>query len=199
MAHTPHRGPRAQRAGLDDTIILRAAGELADADGLDQLSLLRLAERLNVRSPSLYKHIGGLDAVRRGLALLGARELAERFAHAAIGQSGADAVRAMSHAYRAFAREHPGLYAAIQRAPARDDSAMIAASDEVIAVLGLALAPWQLDETRLIHAIRMLRSLTHGFVSLEAAGGFGIPIDLEQSYDYAINVFIEGLDRDCEQ
>ena len=195
MADSAHHPPRAHRAGLDEAVILRAAGELADAEGLDQLSLLRLAERLNVRSPSLYKHIGGLDDVRRGLALLGARALAERFARAAIGKSGADAVRAMCYAYRAFAREHPGLYAAIQRAPARDDSALIAASDEVIAVLGLALAPWRLDETRLIHAIRMLRSLTHGFVSLEAAGGFGIPIDLEQSYEYAVNVFIEGLDR----
>lgn len=195
MADSAHHPPRAHRAGLDEAVILRAAGELADAEGLDQLSLLRLAERLNVRSPSLYKHIGGLDDVRRGLALLGARALSERFARAAIGKSGADAVRAMCYAYRAFAREHPGLYAAIQRAPARDDSALIAASDEVIAVLGLALAPWRLDETRLIHAIRMLRSLTHGFVSLEAAGGFGIPIDLEQSYEYAVNVFIEGLDR----
>lgn len=185
----------AHRAGLDDAIILRAAGEIADAEGFDQLSLARLAERLNVRSPSLYKHVAGLDDVRRGLALLGARTLAERFARAAIGKSGADGVRAVSLAYRAFAREHPGLYAAIQRAPAQGDTALIAASEEIIDILRAVLAPWRLDETRLIHAIRMIRSLTHGFVSLEAAGGFGIPVDLEQSYDYAITVFIEGLDR----
>lgn len=194
MAH------RAHRAGLDNDIILRAAGEIADAEGLDHLSLARLAERLGVRSPSLYKHVpGGLEDVRRGLALYGARALTQRFARAAIGKSGAEGVRAVSAAYRAFAREHPGLYAAIQRAPALEDqqdqqqSALIAASEEIIDILRAVLAPWRLDETRLIHAIRMLRSLTHGFVSLEAVGGFGIPIDLEQSYDYAITLFIEGL------
>ncbi len=187
----------AHRAGLDDVVILRAAGELADAEGFDQLSLARLAERLNVRSPSLYKHVAGLDDVRRGLALLGARTLAERFARAAIGKSGADGVRTVSAAYRAFAKEHPGLYAAIQRAPAQDDAALIAASEEIIDILRAVLAPWRLDEPRLIHAIRMIRSLTHGFVSLEAAGGFGIPIALEQSYDYAITIFIEGLDHEA--
>lgn len=57
------------------------------------------------------------------------------------------------------------------------------------------LAPWRLDETSLIHAIRMVRSLLHGFVSLEAVGGFGIPVDLEESYAYALSVFLEGLDR----
>ncbi len=187
----------APRAGLDDAVILRAAGELADEEGFEQLSLLRLAERLHVRSPSLYKHVGGLDDVRRGLALLGARTLASRFAHAAIGKSGADAVRAVSAAYRAFAREHPGLYTAIQRAPAQNDHDLIAASQEIIDILRRVLEPWRLDETRAIHAIRMLRSLTHGFVSLEATGGFGMPVDLEQSYDYAITLFIEGLDREA--
>lgn len=185
----------AHRAGLDDGVIVRAAAEIADSEGFDQLTLARLAERLNVRSPSLYKHVDGLDDVRRGLALLAARTLTQRFARAAIGKNGAEGVRSVSVAYRAFAREHPGMYAALQRAPAQDDSELSAAAAEVIDVLRATLAPWRLDETQLIHAIRMIRSLTHGFVSLEAAGGFGIPIDLEESYDYAITVFIDGLDR----
>lgn len=189
----------AHRAGLDDAIILRAAGEIADAEGLEQLTLARLAERLNVRSPSLYKHVAGLDDVRRGLALLGARMLGERFARAAIGKSGAAGVRAVSVAYRSFAREHPGLYAAIQRAPAQDDAALIAASAEIIDILRAVLEPWRLDDAQQIHAIRMIRSLIHGFVSLEAAGGFGIPLDLGQSYDYAITVFIDGLEREAAQ
>ena len=190
----------AHRAGLDSDIIVRAAGDIADTEGFDRLSLAGLAQRLGVRSPSLYKHVAGLDDVRRGLALFGAQALAQRFAYAAIGKSGAEGVRAVCATYRAFAREHPGLYAAIQRAPApenREESALVAASEEIIAILRAVLAPWRLDETRLIHAIRVIRSLTHGFVSLEGAGGFGIPIDLEQSYDYAITLFIEGLDHEA--
>ncbi len=184
---------RRRRAGLDDRVILRAAGEIADREGLERLSLARLAERLGVRPPSLYNHIAGLDGVRRGLALEGARALAGRLARAAVGKPGPDGVRAIGMAYRAYAREHPGLYAALQRAPAPDDAAMIAAAADIIAILRAALAPWRLDEVAQVHAIRALRSLAHGFVSLEAAGGFGMPYDLEESYDYALELFIRGL------
>src|SRR5512146_1118315 len=177
---------RRRRAGLDDRVILRAAEEIADREGLERLSLARLAERLGVRPPSLYNHVAGLDDVRRGLALEGARALAGRLARAAVGKSGAEGVRAIGEAYRAFAREHPGLYAALQRAPAPDDTALIAAAADIIAILRAALEPWGLDETALVHAIRTLRSLAHGFVSLEAAGGFGMPYDLQESYEYAL-------------
>lgn len=187
--------PRRRRAGLDDRVILRAAAEIADRDGLEQLSLTRLAESLDVRPPSLYNHVSGLDDVRRGLALEGARALAGRLARAAVGKSGPEGVRAIGTAYRAFARERPGLYAALQRAPAPDDTALIAASEDIMAILRAALAPWGLDEAAQVHAIRTLRSLAHGFVSLEAAGGFGMPYDLEESYDFAIRLFIAGLAR----
>lgn len=186
------RAPR-RRAGLDERVILRAAGEIADHEGLEQVSLTRLADALGVRPPSLYNHIAGLDEVRRGLALSGARELAGRLARAAAGKSGAAAVRAIGAAYRAFAQEHPGLYAALQRAPAPDDAALIAAAEDILAALRAALARWDLDEAAQVHAMRALRSLVHGFVSLEAVGGFGMPVDLEQSYAYALDIFIAGL------
>jgi AcrR family transcriptional regulator len=190
--------PRRRRAGLDDRVILRAAAEIADREGLEQLSLARLAERLDVRPPSLYNHIAGLDDVRRGLALEGARALAGRLARAAVGKPGPQGVRAIGAAYRAFAREHPGLYTALQRAPAPDDTALIAATEDIMAILRAALAPWGLDEAAQVHAIRTLRSLTHGFVSLEVAAGFGMPYDLEESYDYALGLFIAGLARGAQ-
>jgi AcrR family transcriptional regulator len=186
-------GAPRRRAGLDDRVILRAAEEIADQEGLDRLSLARLAERLGVRPPSLYNHVAGLEDVRRGLALEGARALAGRLARAAVGKPGPEGVRAIGEAYRAFAREHPGLYAALQRAPAPDNTALIAASEDIMAILRAALAPWGLDEAEQVHAIRTLRSLAHGFVSLEVAGGFGMPYDLRESYEYALALFIAGL------
>jgi hypothetical protein len=119
--------------------------------------------------------------------------LAGQLARAAVGKPGPEGVRAIGEAYRAFARAHPGLYAALQRAPAPDDAALITASEDVLAILRAALAPWGLDEAAQVHAMRTLRSLTHGFVSLEAAGGFGKPYDLEESYEYALALFIAGL------
>src|SRR5205807_9161138 len=46
-----------------------------------------------------------------------------------------------------------------------------------------------------IHAIRGLRSIVHGFISLEVAGGFAMPVDLEASFHWLINLFIAGLSQ----
>jgi hypothetical protein len=44
-----------------------------------------------------------------------------------------------------------------------------------------------------IHAARAVRSALHGFVALEAGGGFGIPIDLDESYARMVAVLGRGL------
>src|SRR5262245_31033548 len=101
------------RRGLDRAAVVAAAAALADEVGLEGLTLASLAERLDVRSPSLFNHVpGGLTGLRRELALHGLRELATRLSRAAVGRAGGEAVRAVAAAYRAFGRERPGLYAA---------------------------------------------------------------------------------------
>src|SRR5579875_3074672 len=111
------------RAGLDPDAVVRAAADLADAAG-GEVRLADLAAHLGVRTPSLYNHIAGQEGLRRELALLGLRELYARLARAAIGRAADDAILALAHAYRGFAREHPGLYAATLRAPAPGDDAL---------------------------------------------------------------------------
>ncbi len=106
----------ATRAGLDRAAVALATAAVADSEGLDALTLARLAERLGVRTPSLYNHVDGLPGLRRALALLGRRELAARLGRVAIGKAGDEAVAALGHAYRAFVIERPGLYAATARA-----------------------------------------------------------------------------------
>ena len=50
------------RAGLARTSVTEAGATLADEIGFDQLSLGMVAERLGVKSPSLYNHIDSLAA-----------------------------------------------------------------------------------------------------------------------------------------
>jgi AcrR family transcriptional regulator len=185
----------AHRAGLDTRVITQAAADLVDAEGLDRLSLSTLAARLGVRPPSLYNHIAGLEMLRRELALMAARDLVHRLTRAAVGRSGAAGMSAVADAYLVYAREHPGLYAALQRAPDPDDHELTAAAEEILAVLRAVLAPYLLSEEDTVHAIRTLRALADGFTSLQAAGGFGIPISVEESYRFAIRMLTEGLER----
>jgi AcrR family transcriptional regulator len=184
----------ATRTRLDRAAVVEAAAALGDAAG-KEVSLGQLAAHLGVRVPSLYNHIAGQDGLRRKLALYGRRELASCIGKAAIGRSADDAIRAIAHAYRAFARERPSLYAACQRAPDPHDTVLIVASEDVLAILRMVLEAYDLDGDAAIHTIRGLCSAMHGFVTLEAAGGFGIPLDVNASYDHLIDVFINGLPR----
>ena len=185
------------RPGLDEAAVVRAASDLVDAEGIEALALARLAERLGVRTPSLYNHVAGLDGVRGGLAVYGIRELGARLARAAIGRAGEDAVVAMAEAYRRFAKERPGLYAASLRAPAPGDEATTAASEELLGVVRAVLAPYGLRGAAETHQIRAFRSLAHGFVSLELAGGFGLPVDIDESFRHLIALFIAALRADA--
>ena len=185
------------RAGLDRTAVVRAAAALADRAGLEEVTLARLADELGVRTPSLYNHVAGLDGLRRDLALLGLRQIAGRLAEAASGEPAGEAIVALGDAYRAFAKERPGLYAAAMvRAPGPEDAELQAAAQEVLDVVLAALATYGLRGDDALHATRGLRSLLHGFVALELAGGFGLPLDLDESFHRLLRVFIQGLHRD---
>src|SRR5712691_2290579 len=105
------------RAGLDQASVVEAAAKLVDEEGIEQLTLGRLAERLNVKTPSLYNHVAGLPGLKHDLMLYCLRELLDGIRRATIGKSGAEAIIALADAYRAYAREMPGRYALTLRAP----------------------------------------------------------------------------------
>ena len=181
------------RAGLSAAAVVRAAAALADADGLEALTLARIAASVGVRTPSLYNHVGGLDDVRRRIALAALRELGDALRDAAVGRAGDDALTAMAHAYRTYARAHPGRYAATQRAPATADADLTDAARGAVDVLLAILRGYGLEGDDAIHAARGVRSALHGFVALETGGGFGIPVDLDESFDRMIAALARGV------
>ena len=181
------------RAGLSTAAVVAAAAEIADAEGLDRLTLARVAVAAGVRTPSLYNHVESLDDVRRRVALLALRDLADALRDAAVGRAGDDALVAMADAYRAYARRHPGRYAATQRAPAEGDEEMRAAAKGAVDVVFAILRGYGLEGDDAIHAARAVRSALHGFVALETGGGFGIPVDLDESYARMVRALARGL------
>jgi AcrR family transcriptional regulator len=181
------------RAGLSTAAVVGAAAELADAEGLEALTLARLAGSVGVRTPSLYNHVASLDDVRRRVALVALRELGDAMRDATVGRAGDDALTAMAHAYRAYARAHPGRYAATQRAPAAGDDEIATAAARAVDVLLAVLRGYDLEGDDAIHAARAVRSALHGFVALECGGGFGIPVALDESFDRMVAALARGL------
>ena len=170
------------RAGLTPQRVVQEAGAVADAAGLERLTLAAVAERFGVAIPSLYKHVDGLDGLRRDLAVLAVRELTAALSRAAVGRAGRDALHAMAGAYRAYASAHPGRYAASVRAPAPGDAEHLAAAEDALDVFRAVLGGYGIAGADAIDAIRGLRAAMHGFVALEAAGGFGLPQSVDASY-----------------
>ena len=184
------------KAGLDHAAVVQAAATLADTAGIGQLTLADLAGRLGVRTPSLYNHVAGLPGLRRDLALLGTRELVARLSRSAIGKSGDAAVQALCQAYRAFVNERPGLYAATVRSGLltdQPDPELNAAQRDAVDIVLMVLSAYQLSGADAIHAARGLRSIVHGFATLEASDGFGIPLDLDISFQQLVENYIAGL------
>ena len=79
--------------------VIQAASDIADEKGLNNLSLKTVAEKLNIRTPSLYNHINCLDELLRAVAHKGMRQMNERMKQAAIGKTGAVAIKAVSIEY----------------------------------------------------------------------------------------------------
>ena len=183
------------RAGLDQASVVEAAVKLIDEEGIEQLSLGRLAERLGVRTPSLYNHVAGLPGLKHDLTLYCLHDLLDLILRSTVGKSRAEAIFALADAYRAYAREAPGRYALTVQAPDPGDQEVQALAQQLVDVVRAVLAPYRLSEEVAIHAIRGLRSIVHGFISLEVAGGFAMPVDLDASFHWLINLFISGLSQ----
>lgn len=168
---------------MTETRVIEEAERIADEVGLSSLTLAALAQRLKVRQPSLYKHIAGMDGLQRSIGLRAKNELAGVLGRAAVGRARGDAIVSMSNAYRAWALEHPGRYAATQRAPVPGDAEDESASSNVVRVAFDVMAGYALRDDEAVDAIRALRAALHGFVTLEAGDGFGLPVDVDRSFD----------------
>lgn len=175
------------RVGLTRSAVVAAAADLVDAVGPERLTLAALAQQFGVKLPSLYKHVGGIDDVYRAVAVLAVDELGSALAEATVGRAGPDALRALAVAYRTYAKEHPGRYALSVRAPDPADAEHVAAAQRVSQTVFRALAAYRREGEDAVDAVRILRSALHGFATLETAGGFGLPRQVDRTFDRLVD------------
>ncbi|MGN6332342.1 MAG: TetR/AcrR family transcriptional regulator [Motilibacteraceae bacterium] len=180
------------RAGVDRERVLATAAQLVDRDGLRALTVSAVARELGVRPPSLYSHVAGADELRAGVTAIALSELADRVDRALAGLAGADALAALAGAHRAYARQHPGRYAAAGAIGPSADGEVLEAGQrhagQLLAVLrGYAVPP---DEQ--VHAVRLVASVLRGFVELEAGAAFsGSEPPVDESWPW----ILDRLDR----
>lgn len=182
------------RARLTPESVTEAGAALVDEIGFDHLSMGLLAERLGVRAPSLYKHVSSQADLAHRIAVLALTELGDVIRDATQGRAGSDALAAGAQAMRTWVQEHLGRYAAGNAArPTGPDDPLLPAADRVLASWSAMLRGYQLDPGQEIHALRLLRSVLHGFVTLEVAGGFQIDTPVNDSFTWMIDFIDRGL------
>lgn len=175
-----------------EIVVETAVGLVDEAGDSSAVTLTAVAQALDVRVPSLYNHVANLDDLQRGLAVYGLQKLLRTLRDTAVGQVGVPALTSMAHAYRQFAHAHPGIYPLTLRAPAPDDDDLQTLSQDLVQTLLLVLASCGQQGDEALHVVRGFRAMLHGFVMLETAGGFGLPLDTEESFARLIDAYVRG-------
>lgn len=178
---------------LDKAIILDVAAKMTDEKGIANITLKSLAEELGVKSPSLYKHIKGLDELHKELMLYSWKLLEKDMMKAAIGKAKDDAIIAMCYAYRNFVKLHGGLFETMQWYNMYKSDEHLQATDELVFILFQVLDGYDLLEEQKVHIVRMLRGFLQGFLSIENHDGFGNSLTIEDTFDFALQILLNGI------
>ncbi|MBP0457020.1 TetR/AcrR family transcriptional regulator [Streptomyces montanisoli] len=174
--------------------MVAAGAAIADEVGIANLTMGLLAERVGVRTPSLYKHVAGQEDLVRRIAALALSEAGDAVGGAVQGYAGRDALAAAARAFRAFVLDHPGRYAAtIGVEPSGPDDPVATAGGRLLDGFTAVLRGYAIKEPDVDHALRMLRSLCHGFATLQSANGFQWSAEVDESFEWLIAFTDRGL------
>lgn len=182
------------RTRLNRDVVVEMAAVVADAEGIDAVSLQRIANDAGVKQPALYRHVSGIEELWTLLALRARQLLAEELRSATNNVTREKAVASVAQAWRGFVKSHPGLYSATDRVPSVGDAAIEQSLQEVISALVHALDGYALGETDRNHCARSLRSALHGFCVLEKDQGHPEPFALNESLDNMVSLLCRGFE-----
>jgi AcrR family transcriptional regulator len=182
----------ARRRGFDKAAVVHAALAVADRDGVEAVTLARVAEELGISAPSLYSHVDGVAGLRRDLALLTTVEFGERLRDAALGRSGDDALRSVADAYRRYGSDFPARYQLTFWPVDPSDGERAEAGRRAQQAVAAVIRSYGVDVATARRAGRAFRASMHGLVDLEHEGTTGRE-DLDGAYGFLVEQFIQSL------
>ena len=155
--------------------IVDAARELLEAEGPDGLSMRRIADRIGIRAPSIYKHLPDKQALEAALISAGFEEWATVF------EASGDDLAALAHAYRDYARRHPHLYRLMTERPLARDRLTPGVEERAAAPIVEAVGDPD--------GARAMWAFAHGMTILELNGRFPPGADLDAAWERGIAAF----------
>jgi AcrR family transcriptional regulator len=185
---------------VTDELIARTAGRIADRVGLENLSLKEVAEKLEIKSPSLIFHVKSLKGLKNLLGKYTTRLLVAGLMEAGFGKSGLDAIAALGGVAAKFAFAHPGMYESIQwkniyYVSADEEEPDYSEFQQITDLFFRLFKGSSLKKVEVSHIIRGFRCLIHGFATIAGYKGFGHPSDAAESFDYCLALYLAGVER----
>ena len=184
-----------QKRNLTKEKIIQVAFLLADEIGLNQVTFPKLAEKLDIKYPSLYNHFANMDNLKIGMTVYLLSELNLKLMQRLIGKSGEDAIIEFAYVYRDFAFKNKTAYGLFMSIPSTQNEEVFSLAKGTTNIIRQVLDFYIKDEDILIHKSRSLRSLLHGFVSLYSFGYLHGEANLEDSFKLMIDDFIFSVSR----
>lgn len=175
--------PTPARTSLDE--IVTAGRSIIESDGVDGLTMQRVARTVGVRAPSLYKRVRSRDELVRFVVEQVARDLTEALDAAVRTGDPLRDLRAMADTLRAFAHAHPTTYALLfAHLPeaSQPDPDLLAHVSAPVLRIATALS----GQHRALEAARTVVAWAHGFISMELAGAFRLGGDVDGAYAFGI-------------
>ncbi len=184
---------RAPGPNLDRATLVRAAADLADADGWSRLTLSAVAEQVDRHVSSLYTHVANLADLRLQVGLLAIDELSDEVWRAALGRSGGDALTAIATVERDFSRAHPGRIAAINAFSGRDDPEFSARGTRLAEPIRATFVSFGLDEEQVAVAHKVFSAAVRGLVQSEIQTPAGRD-DADEALEQTVDLFVSALE-----
>ncbi len=161
--------PRAGEEALTRERILEAALSLVDKEGIEALSMRRLAKELGVDPMAIYHHLPNKRALLCAL-------IEEVFSEMRVPESREtedwrERVRAWACAFRDVARAHPKLVPHLASYPEAASEATLESTEELYAAFEAA----GMSPSQIVGAVGVVVDYLNGFALAEASGALGEP------------------------
>jgi AcrR family transcriptional regulator len=160
--------------------------------------MLRVAQAVGVRGPSLYKHVRDRGDLVRLIGNDAIQELSARVSAAATHENPREDLHAIARTLRGFARDYPETYSLLwARVP---DAWRFDRDLNVLATEPLLRAVASLvGEADRLAAARMYFAWAHGFITMELAGAFRLGGDIEAAFEFGLGRLVAAFSQESGQ
>lgn len=178
---------------ISEELIIETSAHIANEIGLDNLSLKIVAEELNIKPPSLYNHISGLDNIKEKLMIYGWKQIENKMIDSAAGVAGYEALKNMCYAFYDYATNNKGVFAAMLWYNKYETQENNNSTVRLFELLFKVMKALDISEDNINHSIRTLRGFLEGFSLLVNNNAFGNPISIKESFDLSLEIIMNGI------